>query len=115
MKKLISAIILVWISISTFISIANQNGCYELRNYRAGFLMVEHVTGYVVGIEGETAHGTTFDAVDNQEWYIAYNANEVKIGDCVKTIFIYNPFSNYEDDIIGRWDYSTVPGEDKTR
>lgn len=67
---------------------------------RQGKLIIEMALGKC--IDGESGAGVSL--YDNS--YIAYNnVVEVKTGDIVCSYFIYNPETNYIDDIVGRYDF----------
>lgn len=44
------------------------------------------------------------NAVDQNGYYIKYDSRKFKKGDDIRTILIYNPSTNYVDDIIYRLD-----------
>ena len=72
----------------------------ELEN-RNGKLIIERVVGVVK--DAETGAGYE---LDNINYYISYaNTKGIKNGDIVCSYFIYNPDTNYADDIIMRFDY----------
>lgn len=73
-----------------------------LRN-RNGRLIIEECIGVVTSEKGD---GEVLNAKHPDYDYISYrdvpNAN---VGDVVLTYFIFNPETNYEDDIMLRYDY----------
>lgn len=44
------------------------------------------------------------NAFDQYGYYIKYDSRKFKKGDDIRTILVYNPFSNYVDDVIYRLD-----------
>lgn len=79
---------------------------YEELTNRNGRLYIEVVSGVVLDEEG---NGEILNALPDNGDYIAYN-EKYHAGDKVITLFIYNPLSNAEDDIIARLDYNTQSG-----
>ena len=61
-------------------------------------IYVEVTTGYVINKYGQ--------GITREGYYISYEgiADSFKIGTCMKTYCVYNPFNTYEDDIIYRTD-----------
>ncbi len=57
----------------------------------------------------DEGNGKQLNASSDSGNYIAYN-DKYKAGDKVISLFIYNPFTNAEDDIIARLDYNTQSG-----
>lgn len=56
----------------------------------------------------EVSNGTVLDNEGNGQdicgYYIKYNSNRFSAGDQVQSVFVYNPETNYIDDIISRTD-----------
>ena len=89
----------------------------EILINRNGDLIVEKLYGIVIDDEGngkilesnddfKKAHNRQYESIDFNNYYISYKRVEgVKKGDIVLTYCIYNPNSNYSDDIIARFDY----------
>lgn len=72
----------------------------ELEN-RNGKLIIERVVGVVDDAETGAGH-----QLDNANYYISYKyVDGISNGDIMCTYFIYNPDTNYCDDIIMRFDY----------
>lgn len=69
--------------------------CYEALQHRKGKIVVEVVTGTVIG---ENGHGQ----IDYQG-YIKYHG-DLAVGTRIESVMIYNPDNNYIDDIIYRAD-----------
>lgn len=63
---------------------------------RNGKIIVEVVTGTVVAENG--------DGRDSCGYYIKYDSTRYHKGDTVQTVFVYNPDTNYIDDIVHRED-----------
>ena len=61
-------------------------------------IYVEVTTGYVMNKD--------FDGLTREGYYISYNGidSSLKPGSCIRSFCVYNPFNNYEDDIIFRTD-----------
>lgn len=69
---------------------------YEVQN-RNGKIIIEVVHAVVSSDNGDariTADGN----------YIKYSADDVKIGDMMETVLVYNPSNNYIDDVMYRAD-----------
>ena len=79
---------------------------YEELTNRNGRIYIEVVDGIVLDEEG---NGKQLNASSDNGNYIAYN-DKYKAGDKVASLFIYNPLSNAEDDIIARLDYNAQSG-----
>lgn len=79
---------------------------YEELTNRNGRIYIEVVNGVVLDEEG---NGEILNALPDNGDYIAYNG-KYSAGDKVTSLFIYNPLSNAEDDIILRLDYNTQSG-----
>lgn len=79
---------------------------YEELTNRNGRIYIDVVDGIVLDEEG---NGKQLNTSSDSGNYIAYN-DKYKAGDKVISLFIYNPLSNAEDDIITRLDYNTQSG-----
>ena len=79
---------------------------YEELTNRNGRIYIEVVDGIVLDEEG---NGKILNALPDNGDYIAYN-EKYHAGDKVASLFIYNPLSNAEDDIILRLDYNAQSG-----
>ena len=89
----------------------------EILINRNGDLIIEKLYGIVIDDEGNgkilesnedfaKAHNRDYNGIAEHNYYISYKRVEgVKQGDIVLTYCIYNPDSNYSDDIIARFDY----------
>lgn len=68
---------------------------------RNGKLVIERVIGVVT--DAETGKG---NVLFNSNYYISYaDVPDIANGNVICTYLIYNPDTNYEDDIIARFDY----------
>lgn len=75
----------------------------ETLTNRIGKIIIEKVIGKVLDNEGNGKILNTYDSYYN---YINYRYVEgFEINDIIVTYLIYNPFNNYEDDIICRYDF----------
>ena len=63
---------------------------------RNGKIIIEIINGKVINKKG--------DGKDSCGYYIHYNTKEFKKGDKVQSVFVYNPNTNYIDDILYRID-----------
>lgn len=77
----------------------------EITN-RNGRIYIEVISGVVLDDEG---NGKQLNASSDGGDYIAYN-EKYNAGDKVISLFIYNPMSNAEDDIILRLDFNAQSG-----
>lgn len=85
--------------------IDSENLTLEILGNREGHLLVERVIGIVLN---EYRDGKVLNAFDPEFDYISYrdlDGNEPEPGDIVITYLVYNPESNYDDDIIQRSDW----------
>jgi hypothetical protein len=91
---------------------------------RNGDLIIEKLYGVVIDAEGNgrvlmtdediiKAHNRDYNSIAEYNYYISYEGTaRAKKGDIVLSYFIYNPDSNYSDDIIARFDYIVDNVED---
>ena len=105
MKKklliLIGAIIIIALTVRV-----KGSFTYEEITNRNGRIYIEVISGVVVDDEG---NGKQLNALPDTNNYIAYNS-KYRASDKAISLLIYNPFSNAEDDIISRIDYSAKGG-----
>lgn len=74
----------------------------DLEN-RKGKIIIEKCIGVVENSDGD---GRVLNCVDPDYYYISYRSVEdFQEGDTILTYFIYNPDTNYADDILERFDY----------
>ena len=51
-------------------------------------------------------NGTVLNPPVDGGYYISYaSVADAEIGDTIITYCVYNPYSNYDDDVIERWDF----------
>lgn len=70
----------------------------------------EHRIMYIERIIGKVTdnekNGTVLNPPEDGGYYISYaSVKGARKGDLVITYCVYNPFSNYDDDVIERWDF----------
>ena len=76
----------------------------DILTNRKGTIIVEAVIGKC--IDGKTGAGVVIGKEEEYYNYISYkDVKGVKTNDVVCTYLMYNPDSNYEDDIIERYDF----------
>ena len=74
----------------------------DLEN-RKGKIIIEKCIGVVENSDGD---GRILNCADPDYYYISYRSVEdFQKGDTILTYFIYNPDTNYADDILERFDY----------
>lgn len=74
----------------------------DLEN-RKGKIIIEKCIGVVENSDGD---GRVLNCADPDYYYISYRSVEdFQEGDTILTYFIYNPDTNYADDILERFDY----------
>lgn len=75
----------------------------EMLQNRNGKIIIEKCIGMVTSSEGD---GKVLNYTNPDYYYINYSDVEnIREGTIVLTYFIYNPDTNYEDDILERFDY----------
>lgn len=80
---------------------ASETNAWQIIEGRNGNLVIEKVIGIVD--DAETGDGHQLDNADN---YISYaSLDDIRNGNIICTYFIYNPDTNYADDILMRFDY----------
>ena len=80
----------------------------ELLINRNENLIIEKCIGEVINSEGNgrVLNGNYDGNFDSEYYYINYSSVEgADTGDIILTYFIYNPDTNYDDDILLRFDY----------
>lgn len=66
-------------------------------------MYIERIYGIVTDNE---KNGKVLNPPEDGGYYISYTSVEdAEIGDTIITYCVYNPFSNYDDDVIERWDF----------
>lgn len=110
-KKLITAFltvlglyIAVCIVLSYLISVPVDGvNKWAILRHRAPFVLLEAFDVTVIDDDGDLC---AYDAFSN---YITYW--EFKPGDTVRTVFVFNPFTNYTDDTILRIDHNPATND----
>lgn len=75
----------------------------EMLQNRNGKIIIEKCIGKVTSPEGD---GIVLNYDDAEHYYICYSGVEnIREGAVILTYFVYNPDTNYEDDILERFDY----------
>lgn len=68
---------------------------------RNGKLIIERVIGIVDDAETGAGH-----VINNADYYISYESvDSIANGNVICTYLVYNPDTNYEDDVLVRCDY----------
>lgn len=70
----------------------------------------EHHIMYIERIIGKVTdnekNGKVLNPPEDGGYYISYDrVEDARKGDIIITYCVYNPFSNYDDDVIERWDF----------
>lgn len=66
-------------------------------------MYIERIYGIVTDSE---KNGTVLNPPEDGGYYISYaSVEDAEIGDVIVTYCVYNPYSNYDDDVIERWDF----------
>lgn len=66
-------------------------------------MYIERIIGKVTD---NAKNGKVFNPPVDGGYYISYaSVEDAEIGDTIITYCVYNPFSNYDDDVIERWDF----------
>lgn len=66
-------------------------------------MYIERIIGKVTDNE---KNGTVLNPPVDGGYYISYaSVDDAEIGDTIITYCVYNPYSNYDDDVIERWDF----------
>ena len=66
-------------------------------------MYIERIYGIVTDNE---KNGTVLNPPEDGGYYISYaSVDDAEIGDTIITYCVYNPYSNYDDDVIERWDF----------
>lgn len=72
------------------------NALTPILENRNGKIIIEVIEGIVLDSEG--------NGIDTCGYYVKYDTEKFSKGDRVQTVFIYNPDTNYIDDILYRID-----------
>lgn len=66
-------------------------------------MYIERIIGKVTDNE---KNGKVLNPPEDGGYYISYaSVADAEIGDTIITYCVYNPYSNYDDDVIERWDF----------
>lgn len=66
-------------------------------------MYIERIYGIVTDNE---KNGKVLNPPEDGGYYISYaSVEDAEIGDVIITYCVYNPYSNYDDDVIERWDF----------
>lgn len=70
----------------------------------------DHNVMYIKRIIGKVTdnekNGKVLNPPVDGGYYISYaSVDDAEIGDTIITYCVYNPYSNYDDDVIERWDF----------
>ena len=72
-------------------------------NKKRHIMYIERIIGKVTDNE---KNGIVLNPPEDGGYYISYaSVEDAEIGDTIITYCVYNPFSNYDDDVIERWDF----------
>lgn len=89
-------------SIATIRTYNAEDLTYDILANRNGDIIIEKMIGTVTNRKGDGR----LMGVGNKYNYISYKGVKgIRKGDTVLTVVIYNPSTNYEDDIVERFDY----------
>lgn len=66
-------------------------------------MYIERIYGIVTDNE---KNGKVLNPPEDGSYYISYaSVADAEIGDLIITYCVYNPYTNYDDDVIERWDF----------
>ena len=66
-------------------------------------MYIERIYGIVTDNE---KNGTVLNPPEDGGYYISYaSVDDAEIGDTIITYCVYNPYTNWDDDVIERWDF----------
>ena len=72
-------------------------------NKKRHIMYIERIIGKVTDNKG---NGKVLNPPKDGGYYISYaSVKGARKGDLIITYCVYNPFSNYDDDVIERWDF----------
>ena len=67
---------------------------------------IMYIERIIVKVTDNEKNGTVLNPPVDGGYYISYaSVDDAEIGDTIITYCVYNPFSNYDDDVIERWDF----------
>ena len=105
MKSIIKTAALVYLCVSLLLSVIVSGYIlppYEVITRRAPFLVLELSRCTVAGVEPD-GHIYGYDAGGGHVGF-GYDAKTFPVGSKAVTLFVWNPFNRYCDDIIARYD-----------
>lgn len=80
-----------------------ENMLIHRSNKKRHIMYIERIIGRVTDNKG---NGKVLNPPKDGGYYISYaSVKGVHKGDLVITYCVYNPYSNYDDDVIERWDF----------
>ena len=80
-----------------------ENMLLHRSNRKHHIMYIERIVGRVVDNKG---NGKVLNPPKDGGYYISYaSVKGARKGDLVITYCVYNPYSNYDDDVIERWDF----------
>lgn len=72
-------------------------------NKKRHIMYIERIIGKVTD---NTKNGKVLNPPEDGGYYISYaSVEDARKGDTIITYCVYNPYSNYDDDVIERWDF----------
>lgn len=72
-------------------------------NKKRHIMYIERIIGKVTD---NAKNGKVLNPPKDGGYYISYaSVADAEIGDTIITYCVYNPYSNYDDDVIERWDF----------
>ena len=72
-------------------------------NKKRHIMYIERIIGKVTDNE---KNGKVLNPPEDGGYYISYTSvADARKGDLIITYCVYNPYSNYDDDVIERWDF----------
>ena len=80
-----------------------ENMLTHRSNKKRHIMYIERIIGKVTDNE---KNGKVLNPPEDGGYYISYaSVADAEIGDLIVTYCVYNPYSNYDDDVIERWDF----------
>lgn len=80
-----------------------ENMLIHRSNRKHHIMYIERIVGRVTDNKG---NGKVLNPPKNGGYYISYRSVKgARKGDLIITYCVYNPYSNYDDDVIERWDF----------
>ena len=80
-----------------------ENMLIHRSNKKHHIMYIERIIGRVIDNKG---NGKVLNPPKNGGYYISYaSVKGARKGDLIITYCVYNPYSNWDDDVIERWDF----------